>query len=143
MDQVPAKNSLVLYKQHPARVLSVTDKLEIELDQGKIQRVRPKDVLLLHGGPLSSLAELTPQAGELQEAWQLLAGSETSLEELSELAFGQYTPATAWATWQQVMESLGWADNHRELNAVHQDPGYGKSGETETPTQPGAGTGDG
>lgn len=106
MDQVPAKNSLVLYKQHPARVLSVTDKLEIELDKGKIQRVRPKDVLLLHGGPLSSLAELTPQAGELQEAWQLLAGSETSLEELSELAFGQYTPATAWATWQQVMNGL-------------------------------------
>lgn len=106
MDNAPTKNSLVLYKHHPARVLSVADKLEIELADGRIQRVRRKDVLLLHRGPLSSLAELIPQAGEVQEAWQLLEGGETNLEELSELAFGQYTPATAWATWQHVMNDL-------------------------------------
>jgi hypothetical protein len=46
-------------------------------------------------------------------------------------------------TWDKVMEAVGWSDSHRELNAVHQDPGYGKSGETETPAQPGAGMEDG
>jgi len=98
--------SLVLYKIRPARVLSITDKIEIELEGAKSKRVRPKDLSLLHPGPLAALSELKPCEGEIIEAWELLAESETNLSELSELIHDEYTPATAWATWQLVADGL-------------------------------------
>jgi len=101
----PPVDSLVLYKSRPARVVSLGDKIEIELSGG-CKRVRPKDVELLHPGPLRSLAELEPQTGEFKAAWELLEGTETTLQELTELAFNAFTPATAWATWQRVTKGL-------------------------------------
>jgi len=101
----PPVDSLVLYKVRPARVVSLGEKIEIELSGG-CKRVRPKDIELLHPGPLRSLAELVPQTGEFMAAWELLEGTETTLQELAELAFDAFTPVTAWATWQQVAEGL-------------------------------------
>ena len=80
------------------------EKIEIELEGGGTKRVRAKDLELLHPGPLRSLEELGPQDGEADEAWALLEGGETTLQELAELAFSRYTPATAWAAWQLVAE---------------------------------------
>ncbi|MFQ5614401.1 MAG: ribonuclease catalytic domain-containing protein [Anaerolineae bacterium] len=99
-------DSLVLYKNRPARVRQVGEKFEIELEGGKVVRVRPKDVSLLHPGPLRTFDQLRPQAGEVKTAWEILAGNETSLDELADLAFGAYTPATAWAAWQLVADGL-------------------------------------
>jgi len=96
----------VLYKIRPARVLALGEKIEIELEGGQIKRVRPKDISLLHPGPLHNLADLGPREGELDEAWELLEGEETSLSELAELMFDELSPATAWAAWQQVAEGL-------------------------------------
>lgn len=87
-------------------MLRVGEKIEIELEGGDTKRVRPKDLELLHPGPLRSLDELSPQEGEADEAWALLEGGQTNLRELAELAFSRYTPATAWATWQLVAEGL-------------------------------------
>jgi len=101
----PPVASLVLYKNRPARVVSIGEKIEIELSGG-CKRVRPKDVELLHPGPVASLADLTAPDGELMAAWELLEGSETTLQDLAELAFDTFTPATAWATWQQVAVGL-------------------------------------
>ncbi|MEW8585892.1 MAG: RNB domain-containing ribonuclease, partial [Candidatus Thiodiazotropha sp.] len=98
--------ALVLYKIRPARVVEVTDKITIELEGGKSKRVRDKDVLLLHPGPLADLNQLTPQRGEVEENWELLEGAETDIKELSELVFGDYTPAMAWASWQLVAEGI-------------------------------------
>ncbi|MCU7935387.1 MAG: RNB domain-containing ribonuclease [Candidatus Thiodiazotropha sp. (ex Dulcina madagascariensis)] len=98
--------ALVLYKIRPARIVEVSDKISIELEGGKAKRVRDKDVTLLHPGPLSDLHQLTPQSGEVEENWELLEGVETDIKELSELVFGDYTPAMAWATWQLVAEGL-------------------------------------
>lgn len=112
-----SENSLVLYKSHPARVLNVAEKLQIELDAGKTKRVRNKDVLLLHGGPLESLTELKPQTGEVEEAWELLAGGTTTLAELAELVFGEHTPATAWAAWLLVTEGLYFSGTPDALHA--------------------------
>ncbi|MDQ2694862.1 MAG: RNB domain-containing ribonuclease, partial [Pseudomonadota bacterium] len=100
------QDSLVLYKSGPARIKAVDDKLEIELEQGRTLRVRPKDVTLLHPGPMASLNELSLPRGEVEAAWEILAGSTTSLAELAELAYGAYTPATAWAAWRLVAEGL-------------------------------------
>lgn len=102
---IPA-NSLVLYKNGPARVAAIGDKLDIELEDGRALRVRPKDVVLLHPGPLRGWRDLEAPAGEVEAACELLDGGETTLRELAELIYGDYTPATAWATWRWVAEGL-------------------------------------
>lgn len=98
--------SLVLYKTRPALVKRAGDKLEIRLEDGKTLKVRPKDVVLLHPGPVETFNQLSPREGEVRAAWELLAGETTTLAELAELAYGEHTPATAWATWQWVDDGL-------------------------------------
>jgi exoribonuclease-2 len=98
--------ALVLYKIRPARVTEVSEKIGLELEGGKTKRVRDKDIALLHPGPLPSLQQLTPLQGEVRETWELLEGSETEIGEFSELIFGDYTPASAWAAWQLVAEGI-------------------------------------
>lgn len=109
--------SLVLYKNRPARVQRVAAKLQIELETGQTLRVRPKDVILLHPGPLESLSDLQPQSGEVEIAWEILAGKTTSLAELAELAYGGYTPVTAWAAWQLVDDGLLFQGTPEEVVA--------------------------
>ena len=102
--------NLVLYKQAAARIVETGPKrITIELLDGEELRVRPKDVTLLHSGPIATLAQIEAQnedKGDLLAAWELLAGSETSLRELVELAHGSYSPATAWSVWKMVAEGL-------------------------------------
>lgn len=100
-------DSLVLYKIHPARVIDVGDKIEIEVEGGQTKRVRPKDITPLHPGPLKRLADLfDPGEGQLQEAWELLEGAQTDLKELAELMFDEFTPQSAWAVWRLLHEGL-------------------------------------
>jgi len=99
-------NSLVLYKGGPARVIAIGDKLDIELEDGRSLRVRPKDVVLLHPGPLAGLRDLGAISGDVEAACELLEGGQTTLPELAELIYGAYTPATAWAAWRLVEEGL-------------------------------------
>jgi exoribonuclease-2 len=102
----PVEGSLVLYRGRPARVRHVGDKLEIEGEGGGVVKVRPKDVTLLHPGPLRSLRDLQSPPGDVQTAWEMLAGTQTTLPELAELIYGAYTPASAWATWQLLVDGL-------------------------------------
>jgi exoribonuclease-2 len=61
----------------------------------------------VHPGPLLDLCDLCPQEeGDLEEAWGLLEGSKTNLAELTELIYADFTPSTAWATWQLVADGL-------------------------------------
>ncbi|MCP4419225.1 MAG: RNB domain-containing ribonuclease, partial [Chloroflexi bacterium] len=100
-------DNLVLYKNQAARIVSVAaKKINIVLQSGTAVSVRPKDITLLHSGPLRQFSELTSASGDLLTAWELLAGETTSLEELSELAFDNFTPATAWAIWQALDDNL-------------------------------------
>jgi exoribonuclease-2 len=82
------------------------DKLELELDDGRRFKVRPKDVVPLHPGPIHSMADLRAPEGDIETAWELLSGSTTTLAELAELIYGVYSPAAAWATWQLVADGL-------------------------------------
>jgi exoribonuclease-2 len=102
----PQVNGLVLYKVRPARVLALGEKIEIELDGGQTKRVRAKDIEPLHPGPLARLADLTPRHGSLAEAWELLEGDTTDLRELAELLYGDFSPSSAWAAWQEVADGL-------------------------------------
>ena len=98
--------ALVLYKSHPALVVSVGEKIDIHVANGRDRKVRPKDVRLLHPGPLASLDHLRPPPAGIEEAWELLQGEEPDFAELAELVFGEFTPASAWATWELLQEGL-------------------------------------
>lgn len=101
------QNSLVLYKGRPARVTSIgKKKIEIETDDDQSLSVRPKDVDLLHPGPLESLNDLESPEGEIDTAWELLTGNTINLKELADLAYGDYSPSSAWTAWQLVEDGL-------------------------------------
>ena len=117
----PVADSLVLYKSRPARVISVADKIEIELPGGKSKRVRPKDLCVLHPGPCRSLSDLGLQTGEVEEAWQLLAGARTDLQELSELIYGGFSPATSWSAWELVADGLYFRGTPGDIEALSED----------------------
>jgi exoribonuclease-2 len=108
---------LVLYKTRPAIVTGIGEKIDIQLEGGKQKRVRPKDISVLHPGPLTSLSELQPELGDVEEAWELVSGSTTHLRELAELVYGEFTPSTAWAVWQLVSEGIHFQGTPSEISA--------------------------
>ncbi len=111
------QNSLVLYKEHPAQIKHVGDKIEIKLESGKTLKVRVKDVTLLHPGPLKSLADLHSPHGDIKTAWELLVGETTTLTELAELIYDEYTPSTAWAVWQLLAEGIYFKGKFEAIQA--------------------------
>ncbi|RLW68521.1 MAG: hypothetical protein B6D68_03480, partial [spirochete symbiont of Stewartia floridana] len=96
------KDCLVLYKQAPAHVKEIGNKVEIVLPGGRTLSVRDKDVVLLHPGPITSLSILDAEipSGQVEEAWELLQGESPSLQELAELVYGRYTPSAAWHSFK-------------------------------------------
>jgi exoribonuclease-2 len=116
-------NSLVLYKQRPARVIHSANKLLLELENHHSNSVRLKDVTLLHPGPLHSLDDLIPQIGELEPAWEILIDITSNeekglpLSDLAELVYGDYTPSSAWAAWQLLDDGLYFHGNPESIFA--------------------------
>ena len=130
------KNTVVLYKNAPA-VISERDgdKYVIRFctqpatATGKKavygeQKVREKDVVVLHEGPCSSLEKVLESAGDtpsadfltkIQETYELLlsdestATSEISLSELAEYALGSFTADEAWAFYAAVCGAVYFA----------------------------------
>ena len=115
----PGIESLVLYKNQPAVIRQFADKkLTIELADGQVVSVRPKDVSLIHPGPSPHPRQLKTVTGDIQTAWELLDGGMTTVEELAELAFGSFTPATAWTAWQLVADGV-YFDGTPDEVSVH------------------------
>ncbi len=100
------KHSLVAYKNRPALVIENTAELLIELEDGRTQKVRSKDVVLIHPGPVLKIANIEQQSGEAESTWELLSQETVTLRELAELAFGSFTPSTAWGAWQLICDNL-------------------------------------
>lgn len=100
------KHSLVAYKNRPALIIENSPDLQIELEDGKTQKVRSKNIILIHPGPVLNIAHLEPQSGDAETAWELLSHDTVTLRELAELAFGRFTPSTAWGAWQLICDSL-------------------------------------
>lgn len=121
LELAPHPDSLVLFKGRPARVRRVGKTLEIELPGDERLNVRGKDVTVLHPGPLRALGDLVPVSGDVETAWELLAGTHTTLAELAELAYGEYSPATAWAAWQLVADGLRFRGTPQEVLARTRD----------------------
>jgi exoribonuclease-2 len=99
-------HSLVAYKSRPALITQNSPDLQIELEDGTTQKVRPKDIILIHPGPVLSLTQLRTPLGDVETAWEILSQDSVALSELAELAFGKFTPSAAWGAWQRVCEGL-------------------------------------
>ncbi len=107
----------MLYKRHPARLCASGERLEIELAGGEHLKVREKDVVLLHPGPLQSLGQLIDLSGDANTAREILEadGQLHTLAELAELTFGTFTPASAWAAWRIVEDGLYFSGSPEAL----------------------------
>jgi len=113
--------SLVLYKIRPAIVVSASDKIEIRFQAGNTKKVRDKDITLLHPGPVHNFDFLESPEGNVEDAWELLQGEQSSLAEVAELIFGEYTPASAWATWEILQDKLYFSGKPGRIQARTQD----------------------
>jgi exoribonuclease-2 len=99
--------NLVLFKNAPAIVEEVGDKIVIQRAGGKQVKVRPKDIELLHQGPIKGLHALDVEPeGQIEDAWELLQGETVTLVELAEFIYGDATPAAVWFAWQALQKNL-------------------------------------
>ncbi len=114
------QGALVVYRGRPAYVEHVGPRLALWTADGQRVRVRPKDVILLHPGPADAPPRLPGHIDwpPLLEAWEVLQGEEPlSLAELAALAYGDYTPATAWAVWQALQDGLYFTGSPQAIQA--------------------------
>ncbi|MDR2634112.1 MAG: RNB domain-containing ribonuclease [Treponema sp.] len=110
------EKSLVVYKNRPALVTDIGEKIGISVRGGESLRVRAKDVELIHPGPCTpaNLEQALPQ-GDVSAAWELLEGSRVSLQALAELVYGAYTPSTAWAAYELFKDGLYFLGTLQEI----------------------------
>ncbi|MDX8377580.1 MAG: RNB domain-containing ribonuclease [Mariprofundales bacterium] len=113
-------NSLVLYRHQAALVMQVAAKhLMIKLAASSAKKVRHKDVILLHSGPVQKwpLPVCDINENDLLEAWELLQGSNTNLTEICELACSESSAAQAWYVWQWLEEQPYFTGSPDNLQA--------------------------
>ena len=109
---MPQREALVIYKTRPAQVLETADKITIALPTGETVRVREKDIETLHPGPFTSFVGLEDADGlddsdrRIAEAWELLDGATATLREVAELAFGEWTPRSAYRVYLALKEGI-------------------------------------
>jgi len=108
---------LVLYKTRPAIVDCLTEKIEIRFQSGQTKRVREKDLVPLHPGPVEDLSNLLQGDAPLEEIWELLSDDACSLMELADLIYGECTPASTWSAWQLLADGLYFEGTVEEIRA--------------------------
>jgi len=112
-------DALVLYKGRAGRVVGFeAKKIRIELVDKEPVNVRPKDVELLHPGPVGDLKKLSEINGDVLTAWELLAGQTTDLDELAELVYGEFTAQTAWSIYKHLTEGIYFAGSTAEITVL-------------------------
>lgn len=104
--------SLVQYKKSPAIVINIDNKIEIKLNNGKIKKVRDKDISLIHTGPINCLDVLQKKiestkipTDKITEAMELLENEPTNINDLSELIFDDNLPEQHWCLTELVQEN--------------------------------------
>ena len=109
------ENALVVYKNKPAIVKEKAEgKFTILVQDAAQQRqvkVRDKDIELLHPGPVKDFSALEPNhqiKTPISEVWELLSGEDAPvpIKDLAALAFGEYTPSSAYAAFCLLADGL-------------------------------------
>ena len=132
------KNSLVLYKNQPAVVIDRDgDKYIIQFctqpatPTGKKavygeQKVREKDIVLLHEGPVSSFEKVLENtsidfSSQINEVYELLLSDESTANEavtfsdLSEYALGKFDADLSWAFYSSLVKANEFSLNQEEF----------------------------
>ncbi|MDR2717537.1 MAG: RNB domain-containing ribonuclease [Treponema sp.] len=122
------ENALAVYKNKPALVKEKTqDKIVIALSDGASIKVREKDIEIIHPGPVNNFNGIIEGGAQpdsaVRETWELLLTEEKplSLKELAELAFGGYSPASAWAAFCLLLDGLYFAGTISAIYPRHQE----------------------
>ena len=103
--------NLLLYKGIPSLLVRVGDKLDIQLRDGVMKRVREKDITYLHSGPVNGFDELHTPDGDIQTAWELLEGSDEPFDiaYVAGLIYGDASPSSVLSTWDIIEDGLYFA----------------------------------
>lgn len=103
---------LVLYKSKPALVRAVGERLTIKVIGGEELKVREKDILALHPGPLKAFdpnAALNALGkGDFETARAMAEGQGLSPIELAELVYGQARAEGVWAVVHEALSEEGF-----------------------------------
>jgi exoribonuclease-2 len=105
------EGQLVLYKNKPALVKSAGEKSDIRLPDGAMLKVREKDVLVLHNGPLASFdaesAVMEAGQGDFATARQMMDGIPAVPAEVADLVFGNSSAVALWAVIANALSGSG------------------------------------
>jgi len=98
------RNALVAFRNRPAVVKELGDRIRIETEAGE-KRVREKDLVYLHPGPARlPLPPASPP--DLAEVYEVLEGEPPlSFSDFLALVFPEATPAQAWALYWALLDS--------------------------------------
>ena len=113
---------LAVYKGKAAAVTAVNrEKVDIRCADGTDRSVREKDFEVIHPGPVSSLTFQELPEPDWAEIAELAEDGVLSFPEFIGLAYGENTPAAAWAGWNALKEGIYFTGSVSE--GVHaQDP---------------------
>ena len=90
--------NLVVYRGRGAIVSAVgAEKIEIRTESGDVKSVRPKDIELLHAGPVAQLPPTVLPEPDYEELLALMEAETLSFRDFQELAYGESSPAAAWS----------------------------------------------
>ncbi len=106
------EGSLLLYKGKAAIALGSGDKADIRVDGGETVKVREKDVVVLHPGPLKSFDAASAAAsageGDFDTARSMVEGGRAAAAELADIVFGKAGPAEVWAAVSHGLSGEGF-----------------------------------
>jgi exoribonuclease-2 len=110
-----SRGALVLFKNKPAIVSSLIEgKPVVDAGDGEPKKVREKDLIVLHSGPLASIPK-PREGGDFETAYDMLVPAEasdveipTTWKDLAELVFGEYKPDTVLACVMGCLEGGGF-----------------------------------
>lgn len=101
----PKKESLIIYKGQPGKILETGKKIEIKLASGENKKVRDKDFITIHPGPIKSLS-IPDLTCDIHEIWTLLQGETFSLLELAEFLYEDDSTTAAYNTYKHLEKGL-------------------------------------
>lgn len=97
--------ALALYHGKAAVITAINkDKIDIRIEGGSAKSVRPKDIEVIHPGPVASLPPAAPKEPDFAEILELTEGETLPFGEFVELAYGGNTAGAAWAAVQVLAD---------------------------------------
>lgn len=112
------EGNLVYYKNKCALVIEGGEKSEIKTKDGTKVKIREKDALLLHPGPVKNFSFEEQLSGDFETAREMLGNDTVNIETLSDLVYGVFTPQSVWNCLALLQEGLLFTGSPDAIKAV-------------------------